>query len=572
MGLIVLAVVLAADRLLVDLPLHARVAGALFVLTFPIVGTLPYHFRPDATAGLVTGFGVMMMLRYPPAHVPRGHQYWTGVCFALALVIKPTAAPLTVWMFTGSWVLSMLAGGATDRFVSVASMIPDGRGNRARYWGAIWPYCAPILLLAGPYYWFAGGNVYRYVYENVFGANREVWRLKHDWLRLARFILDGEAGQLMLQGHLYLVIGLAIAAGALHVAARLGEGVDRDRLKLVLVLIGALVMAWLFPSLSRYGNPFTGSAFAAILLFVGVLLLRSLFASGGRLVRHERRRRWLGAALGWSAVVAAILVFQWPEKLGSRTSDWVLNDNRVERTVYRAIADHAVGNAARVFVTSAANLNADLLRFRARAEGARLEMIGAPFAGDIQLYRNQIEWSDYVVSGDPGAFRENRDMPFFGVQGRLVGELKQDPGFMLLATVPTHVALNIYVFARKPAFEGWVADHGLGPLEGPLPVAGNKMVRWGLGPVTHLTVTSQIAREGVVDFSAAVVRRSQTVEIAVNGSIVKRVVFEPRGFESVRVAVSWRAGANRLELRYATWEPPSSDSGRAVLFRRLRTD
>src|SRR5512145_632571 len=55
MGLVVLAVVLAADRLLVDLPPHARVAGVLFVLTFPIVGTLPYHFRPDATAGLATG-------------------------------------------------------------------------------------------------------------------------------------------------------------------------------------------------------------------------------------------------------------------------------------------------------------------------------------------------------------------------------------------------------------------------------------------------------------------------------------------------------------------------------------
>ena len=163
-------------------------------------------------------------------------------------------------------------------------------------------------------------------------------------------------------------------------------------------------------------------------------------------------------------------------------------------------------------------------------------------------------------------------MPFYAVQGRVVGELKADRGFTLLATVPTYQGLNLYVFARKPAFGGWIADQGLGPLEGPLPAAGNRMVRWGLGPVTHLTVRSPAARDGVVDFSAAVVRGGQAVEIAVNGSTVRRMALEPRGFESVRVPVAWRAGENRLELRYATWEPPSSDSGRAVLFRRLRTD
>ena len=572
MGLVVLAVVLAADRLLVDLPAHARVAGALFVLTFPIVGTLPYHFRPDATAGLATGFGVMMMLRYPPSWAPRAYQYWTGASFALALLVKPSAAPFTLWMFAGSWVLSMLAGGTADRFVSGASPIGDRQDDRRGYWRGIWPYWVPVLALAGPYYWLAGGAVYRYIYENVFGQNRDVWRLQRDWPSLALFILTGEGGQTMLQGHLYLVIGLAGVAGALHGAARLGRGVDREVVKVALVLVGALFLAWLVPSLSRYGNPFTGSAFAAILLFVGVLLVRSLFGTAGLFARHERRRRGLGAALGWSAAVVAVLVFQWPVMLGTRNTDWVLNDNRVERAVYRTIADHAAGNVASVFVTSAANLNADLLRFRARAEHARLVMAGPPLARDLEIYRAAIEGSDYVVSGDPGAFRENRHMPFYAVQGRVVGELKADPGFTVLATVPTYQGLNLYVFARKPAFGGWSTVRGLGPPEGPFPAAENKMVRWGLGPVTHFTVISPTARDGVVDFSAAVMIPGQAVEIVLNGASVRRMALAPRGFESVQVPVSWRVGENRVELRYATWEPPSSDSGRAVLFRRLRTD
>ena len=205
--------------------------------------------------------------------------------------------------------------------------------------------------------------------------------------------------------------------------------------------------------------------------------------------------------------------------------------------MYRAIVDHAAGNVATVFVTSAANLNADLLQFRARADHAALTGVGPPFSRDIRDYQALIAASDYVVSGDQGAFREGRHLPFYEVQGLLLTELKADPGFTLLTTVPTHEALNIYVFARKPAFGGWVKARGLGPLEGPFPAAGNKMVRWGLGRVTHLTVASPAARDGVVDFSAVTMSPGQAVEIVVNGTTVRRISVEQRGFETVRVPV-----------------------------------
>jgi hypothetical protein len=572
MGLVVLGVLLAADRLLVDLPRYARVAGALFVLSFPIVGTLPYHFRPDPTAGLVTGFGVVMMLRYPPLRAPRRHQYWTGLCFALAWLTKPSVFPFTLWMFVGSWMLSMLAGGTTDRFVSAQSLTQAPPDDPRGYWAAIWPYWVPVLLLAGPYYLIAGEGVSRYIYENVFGQNREIWRLKRDWLGLARFLLDGEGGRLMLRRHAYVILGLAGCAGILHVIGSFGQGVDRERRKAALAFIGAVFLAWLFPTLSRYNNPFNGATFVAILLFASVLLVRSLFMADGLFPRSDPRRRIFGMALGWSAVALAVVAFRWPAPLGTRTSEWVVNDNRVERAVYRAIADHAAGNAATVFVTSAANLNADLLRFRARADHMPLTLLPPPLTGDVGAYRPFVAASDYVVSGDPGAFREGRHLPLYEAQKGVLAELRADPGLTLLATVPTLERLNFYVFARKPAFGGWVNARGLGPPEGPFPPAGNRMVRWGLGGATHLTVTSPTDRDGMVDFSAVTMSPRQAIEIVVNGTSVRRVSLESRGFETVRVPVSWRSGENSVELRYATREPESSDSGRAVLFRVLRTE
>ncbi|MGH7266099.1 MAG: hypothetical protein ACREMB_14830, partial [Candidatus Rokuibacteriota bacterium] len=213
MGGIVLAVLLATDRLLGGLPPHARVAGAVFVLTFPIMGTLPYHFRPDATAGLATGFGVVMMLRYSPFRAPRRHQLWTGLCFAAALLIKTPSLPFTLYMFAGSWALSALGGARTDLAGPGGVGLPERRRGPAGWWAAVWPYWLPVLLVAGPYYWLAWRQVYDYIYENVFGRNRDLWRMSRGWPSLARFVWDGEGGALMVGRHGYLVVGLGALAG-----------------------------------------------------------------------------------------------------------------------------------------------------------------------------------------------------------------------------------------------------------------------------------------------------------------------------------------------------------------------
>ena len=212
MGLIVLIVMFVADRLMNGLPLHARIAGVLFTLSFPIMGTLPYHFRPDATAGLVTGLGAVLMLRYCPFWAPRRHQMLTGLCFAVALLVKTPSFPFTIYMFAGSWVASALWGTMTDLFDPSRGEVP----TRQPRWAAVWPYWLPMLVLAGPYYILNGGHISRYVYDNVLGQNKEMWLRRGNRLDLARYVWDGHGGQLMVGQHGYLVIALAVATGVLY--------------------------------------------------------------------------------------------------------------------------------------------------------------------------------------------------------------------------------------------------------------------------------------------------------------------------------------------------------------------
>ncbi len=573
MGLIVLAVLLAVDRLLAGLPRHARLAGALFALTFPIVGTLPEHFRPDATAGLVTGFGVVLVLRVSPLWAPRPHQYATGLLFALAAVVKTSVLPFTMFMFGASWLLSVWAGRRTDLLSPGRTAIAEPRRGWRGYWSAAWPYALPLLLVAAPYYLLAWRTVYRYIYDNLFGQNREIWRQDGDWAGVLRFLWDGQGGRLLLGHHGYVVLGLAVLAGFYRLARRQGRPAERRQWRTAVAFTAAVSLAWLFPTLSRYGNPFTGSTFVAIVLFAGVLLLRRLFLENDVATERGRWRPTPGALLGWGAVAVALMATRSPMRLGTRATDSVARDNRVERLVYDTIVEHANGNGARVFVTNAANLNADLLRYRALVDHSRLEFSGPPFSSDLEEFRRPIGASDYVVTGDQGAFHENNRLPFHQLQNRLVADLRTDSSFTLLATVPAHQGLNIYVFGRKPSFGGWTRAERLGPLEGPFPPAGNRMVRWGLAPATNLAVTSAADRPGLVELTAVAMRPGQAVEVLVNGASVGRTSFAEReDFKTVKVPVNWRAGENLVELRYAVAEAGPAGSARAVLYSALRVE
>ena len=113
---------------------------------------------------------------------------------------------------------------------------------------------------------------------------------------------------------------------------------------------------------------------------------------GGRVARRTRRLAVMGVLFvaGLLAVAAAVLCFKGPAGLGNRATESVQIDNRVELAVYRAIADDAAGAPATVFVTSAADLSADLLRFRALVDHVPLSPTGPPFSTELDDYYHEL--------------------------------------------------------------------------------------------------------------------------------------------------------------------------------------
>jgi hypothetical protein len=564
MGLVVLLVMLAVDMLMRGLPFHARVAGTLFALSFPITGTLVSDFRPDATAGLATGLGGVLMLIWSPFLASRRRQLITGLCFAVALLVKTPTFVFTLYMFIGSWIVAALCSSETCHGPTVA---------RRGWWSALWPYCLPVLLLAGPYYIAVGARMVRYVYENVLGQNKEIWIRREPWLDLARYIWDGPGGQLMIGLHGYVVAGFAATACLVRLCAD-PEAVWRPTFKNGVAVAGLLFLAWLMPTLSRYGNPFIGATYAAILLFVGVLCLRAVFLS-----RPRWSGRWLGhpsvvVIVGWAMVIVGLLAFHWPQKLGTKTTDWVVADNRIEREIYRALKEASApdGYSGQVYVTGAATMNEHVLRFRALIDELPLRFFAKPYSANVTEHIAEIEKADYVVAGDQGTFRDS-PLPSYSVQGRILEALKADGHLRQLATISAYEGLNFYVFGRPPWFGGWDVATGLGSLEGPYAPAGNRMVRWGLGAVTTMRLTSATPRGAEVELAGLTFIPEQTIELIVNGSALARMSIDPSdGFKHAIFAVSLSAGLNQVELRYKSWDHRANVPPMAVLFKQLRVN
>jgi hypothetical protein len=122
-------------------------------------------------------------------------------------------------------------------------------------------------------------------------------------------------------------------------------------------------------------------------------------------------------------------------------------------------------------------------------------------------------------------------------------------------------------------FAGWRAISGLGGPEGPYPQFGNRVVRWGYGPVTKLQLKSVVGPSGgpaelVLDGLSG--EPGQTVTIKLDGQTIAEIPWGDKGvFHEMTTPFTLPPGSHELELSYTVWQAPTPEIKLAVLFRRL---
>jgi hypothetical protein len=430
-GIPVVLLLLAVDYLTTGSRRVARIAAILFALTFPFTGSLVTEFRPDCAVGVVTAFGLVLLLKTPPLAASRNQALFVGLLAAMALLIKPSFAPFTALSFGTAWLVSAL-------FVHRNQL--RSNAERTSWLGQIGWYCLPSIVLAVPYY-LISPDIVTYIYNQAFGRYKAQWAMKDSGLRsVLRFYWDGAGGQMMLGRHKYVVVLLAFAA-----AFVLRERAQRNW-RLICGYLVILAVSYIVPTMTRMGNPFFGANADVLILFAGVLLLSALFREAETVEKRTRLLR--GTA--WAAVGLSLLVFQWPPSGHfDKGSDWARATNRLGRQLYETIRDYPNSRNARVFFTAPGPVDDMLFRYHAAGDALKFWCPNRHMTADLNAIRSEIEAADFVVASEAQSGVAYDEMIAPNIQGDALQMAQQNPQLTELAHFPALNGKWFHVFVRR---------------------------------------------------------------------------------------------------------------------------
>ena len=147
-------------------PRWAYAAVALSTLAWPVTAVTVVECRPDMYAALLTVMGATLMLRSPFLQAPPRHAALIGGLFGVAILAKPTIAPITILLYGVSL--------ATVLFIERRPLNREFVRNAARQILLAIAIAAAISLV---YFIFAWRDIYDYIYTNTMGSQKETGRI-----------------------------------------------------------------------------------------------------------------------------------------------------------------------------------------------------------------------------------------------------------------------------------------------------------------------------------------------------------------------------------------------------------
>jgi len=218
-------------------------------LGFPMFGLLVLEFRPDMLCALAAAAGALIIAG-DPLWASAHRRTWraTTALFVVAMLAKPTLAPVTVFVF-GVAILVTLALQSRDRgqfwFIAGVAFVSGGIG----------------VLLVLPYYILSFARVYEYIVLNAFGAQKNVWALTLSVKDHLLYYLAGQGGVTAI-GRVWLTLSALLVAGAAVVLAR-----GRHRRNVLAVVVVALA-AYTSVTAPAMKSPFIGLIVPAVVLWL----------------------------------------------------------------------------------------------------------------------------------------------------------------------------------------------------------------------------------------------------------------------------------------------------------------
>jgi hypothetical protein len=535
---------------------------AVASLSWPFVGNLLLEFRPDMIWGICLAAFVAQISMTATSALSRAQVLAAGALLTVALLAKTSTAPVTA-AIVAAVVVSVLS---VRWYFDRSSLRPTVR-SLAQIAGL-------AALLSLPHYVVTAPEIYRYIYQNVFGDLATIWELNLGPAGHLLYHLTGWGGRVMLGPWLWLwLFTLVLFAVSVRMKKDLLTG-----LRACCYSIGFGV-AFAAVTIPAHKSPFIGAIVPACFLVSWVLMaayvVRSLEGAP------------TGARVGAIGVLAAITLaglatFEWHSAIGygSPTRDRFVEIRKRHSDIKRVL--DAVARSGpehpRVFVLGTSKyLNAGTLQYYAltrRLDGIRF--IEAAFAKDPDAAIAQITSSDGVL-----LFTDDNGDVFRGLPSgepkyldSVASRIAHDASFRLIEEMPSFTGKGVArLYLRTPPFMLGGDEVGFWHTEGPYPQWNLERVRWGLGPASRFRVPNDggpatLMLEGQTPFSG------QVVTMRIDGADAQRYTFQRVGVpEEIRIDLPLTTKSYwEVELIYSQWAPGSAADPRnvAVLWRRIQ--
>lgn len=594
-SLLALGYFLLAERLLRGAALWQKVVCLIFVASVPFVGMAVHEFRPDYATALFTTAGVCAMFWGPFTTANRRRHVLAGVLFGCAMLAKPPLCLQTLILGVAALCLAT----AGDWIVARGRL---QRRSIAKAWMTV---LLPFLLIPLPHYLYDHHHIFSYIYEAEFGSIKESYEKKGTIGYQFQYYLSGVGGRIMLGRHFWLLLALLASCGAAVGFIRRRADVVRSAGVVMIVLLAyAIVVA------NHLKTESFGLTFDTLLAFAVVFLI-------GRLLVVERARRW---RIPWVSIVVVLAAlqgmyfFQWPTRVGNYYARWIQNRRDIVDGIFNSVVAHSTfagwdgapppdpsipvsekvaAHNPKVVFCGVGDVNDQVLTYMALKKRIPLTFYFNQWAPTPEAIIADFDSADFLVACESKSGIVADFLPFSPWQDQLLAAARGRPEFKTIGKFTfERTGRSLYLFERvalsriesttQPAlpslndpavFAGFTAIEGLGEVEGPFPDDKLGLVRWGLGPVTKLSVTAPAPGDYTVHWIARSDFQGQLVTIRVDGVAIVQadIPGSLQDFSQCTIPLILDRGKHQIELCYSKWHTPESrPRPMAVLFQMLQ--
>ncbi|MEN9215276.1 MAG: hypothetical protein Q6J74_04990 [Gloeomargarita sp. DG02_1_bins_92] len=294
-GLVIFGLIIfIAEYLCRGLPLIWKLCVVILGLSWRIIGATVTEGRPDLTMALLAAMGIMLITESSWLRSPWQKQVVTGLIWGLALLWKPSASIVTIFLFICALGVTSLLDWFRDKSLSRKILITNLR------------CMGTTFAVASIHYALNWRGILGYIHMVLFGRFSSEFHQDLSLLGHGLYYISGAAGRWLIGYHWLGILMILLLVCLVHFRYEYRQDLWQNFPAATLVMS---IITWLSVSIPKTKTPHIGAVFPALIFFIALYLIVYLI----RIYRAMPSRQKLTFYAGMSLLtVLAVGQLKWP--------------------------------------------------------------------------------------------------------------------------------------------------------------------------------------------------------------------------------------------------------------------